>query len=293
MVQASGGADDIVSLWVCTRGADLETSDKNRLILVEFATKVVAYDCLVAVQGRVVVFTKPKATFCREAVHGSAGAVLREGWSTWCDGWFYTTELHETTVEQMDDKTWLMVNGGVEVVWEDAEGDDSMETSGSEVTQIQIGNDCHGFRYQRVPRDAMQMADLELWIGKRGYYPHRQSSHKLVLVKHGDGQVIAWDMKVIAYQSLDGKWSHARWFGDGQKKWQFDPGSSPKDPLTPGKYQWKDLTWEGKGWYKTTVVGPEAREEAKRRRVETECIVVPQKVVVTNVVKLEFIIFWS
>ena len=180
----------------------------------------------------------------------------------------------------------------------------NMATSGSLVEQVRIGREHHGFVYQRVPQDVMQVQNdnvVELWIGKRGW----KEGKKLVLVKYGNGQVIAWDMKVCEVvangvdqrgwpvRSLHGKWSHARWFGDGQKKWQFDPGSSTEDPLTPGKNQWNDLTWEVKVWHETTVVGPEAREEAKRRRVETECIVVPQHVLVKNVVDLEFTIFWS
>ena len=179
-----------------------------------------------------------------------------------------------------------------------------MATSGSVVEQIRIGKERHAFVYQRVPRDVMRVRNddvLELWIGKRGC----EEGKKLVLVKYANGEVIAWDMEVQVLfedgmdhdgepvQGVSCGWTNARWYRNGQKIWKFKPGEfRTEDPLTPGKYQWSD-PWGGKGWYETTVVWPQGRDEAKRRRRERECIVVPQDVLFTEDDPLAFFIFWS
>ena len=106
---------------------------------------------------------------------------------------------------------------------------------------------------QQVPRDVMEVGKhdvVELWIGKRGY--HLAGSQKLVLVKNGNGEVIAWNMDVRLLvengknehgeevQGVHGQWTDALLFSNAQEIWQFKPGCETEDPLTPGEYQWSD-----------------------------------------------------
>ena len=123
MWYASGGGEEIKSVWVCER-ADNQHESEKKLILVEFADKVVAYDCRWSKTTDGVVFTEPDEKYCRTAEHGDVSAVFTKGWHEWLskgrNGWHpgsYRTEVfNETDDEPMGGEDWVLVNERVLVV---------------------------------------------------------------------------------------------------------------------------------------------------------------------------------
>ena len=120
MWYASGGGGDIKSVWVCERADDPDESEK-KLILVEFANRVVAYDCRWSKTPRGVVFTKPEEKYCHTADFGDVSAVFTEGWHDWLikqrRGWqpggpFRTSVFKETDGEPMGEEDWVREVGG-------------------------------------------------------------------------------------------------------------------------------------------------------------------------------------
>ena len=128
---AWGGGEDIKSVWMCERGNKQDESEK-KLILVEFADSVVAYDCSWWKTPRGVVFTEPKEKYCHTAELGDASAVFKEGLHNWFvnqrgvrqwAGAIRTKKLNETDSEPMGEQAWVRVYGGwanvrVLVLWQ-------------------------------------------------------------------------------------------------------------------------------------------------------------------------------
>ena len=131
MWYASDGGGDIKSVWMCERAYDPHESEK-KLILVEFADSVVAYDCRWWKTPRGVVFTEPKEKYCHTAELGDASAVFKEGLHNWLvkqrgvwqwGGPFRTKKFNETDSEPMGEQAWVRVYGGwanvrVLVLWQ-------------------------------------------------------------------------------------------------------------------------------------------------------------------------------
>ena len=120
MWYASGGGGDIKSVWMCER-ADNEHESEKKLILVEYANSVVAYDCWWWKTPRGVVFTEPKEIYYHTAELGDASAVVKEGLHNWFvnqrgvwqwAGAFRTKKLNETDSEPMGEQAWVWVYGG-------------------------------------------------------------------------------------------------------------------------------------------------------------------------------------
>ena len=125
MWQASDGGGDIKNVWMCQRGYDRHESEK-KLILVEFADKVVAYDCRWSKTTHGVVFTEPDEKYCRTAAFGDVSAVFTTGWHEWLikqrdgwrsGGWCRTEVFKETDGEPMGEEDWVWVNVRVLVLW--------------------------------------------------------------------------------------------------------------------------------------------------------------------------------
>ena len=178
-----------------------------------------------------------------------------------------------------------------------------MASSGAGVNQIRIGKEWHGYVYQQVPPDKMEVKEqdvAELWIGTRGLKPGR--SEKLVLVKKRNGVVEAVNMHVrsLVKNGLDGSGRTIAVLGEGCTDillfskdnviWWFEPVCG-ENPLKPGTYQWRSRDWEGKGSYTTTEVTAEERDGRKRRRLEQQRIVAPQKVLFSEGKELQFTLF--
>ena len=129
---AANGGGDVYSVWMCERADDKDASDR-KLILVQFADKVVAYDCSWQMTSdSVVVFSDPREIYCRTAALGDVRAVFFNGRHAWFikdldgwrpAGWFSTKRITETDDEPMGGEDWLMVYNRGEVVWQGAEGD--------------------------------------------------------------------------------------------------------------------------------------------------------------------------
>ena len=105
MWYASDGGGYIKSVWMCERADDKHASER-KLILVEFADKVIAYDCWWAMTtDGVVVFSEPHEKYCRTAALGDVSAVFTDGLHEWLikqrDGWRsggrYSTEVFKET----------------------------------------------------------------------------------------------------------------------------------------------------------------------------------------------------
>ena len=125
---ASGGGEDIKSVWMCERGNKEDESEK-KLILVEYANSVVAYDCWWWKTPRGVVFTEPKAIY---GAFEDASAVFNEGPHNWCvnqrgewqwAGAFHTKMINQTNSEPMGEQPWVEEYGGwakvkVLVLWQ-------------------------------------------------------------------------------------------------------------------------------------------------------------------------------
>ena len=178
-----------------------------------------------------------------------------------------------------------------------------MASSGAGVEQIRIGKQRHGYVYQQVPPDKMEVKEqdvAELWIGTRGLELRR--SEKLVLVKKHSGEVEAVNMHVrsLAKNGLDGNgekiavlgggWTDALSFSKDDVIWWFEPVCG-ENPLKPGTHQWRTRGWEGKGSYTTAKVTAEERDRRKRRRVEEQLTVVPQKVIFNDGEELQFTVY--
>ena len=87
MWSAESGGGDVNGVWVCERADDKHESQR-KLILVEFADKVIAYDCRWSETTDGVVFTEPDEKYC---ALGDVSAVFTTGWHEWLikqrDGW--------------------------------------------------------------------------------------------------------------------------------------------------------------------------------------------------------------
>ena len=179
-----------------------------------------------------------------------------------------------------------------------------MASSGAGVDQIRIGGEKHGYLYVQVPIGKMvvhQQDVSELWIGRRGAEPDRPEQ-KLVLVKKGDGVVEAVNMQVSwmvkngednrgeKIQVLDEGSTDVLCFSKGVMIWWWDPVCG-ESPFEHGKHKWGTCGWEGNSTFTTVKVTAEESDGRKRRRLEEQPTIVPQKVIFDDGEELQFTVY--
>ena len=180
-----------------------------------------------------------------------------------------------------------------------------MASSGAGVDKIRIGGEEHGYLYVQVPVGKMvghQQDVSELWIGRRGAKPNRPEE-KLVLVKKGDGVVEAVNMQVSwvvkngednrgeKIQVLDEGSTDVLCFSKGVMIWWWDPVDG-ESPFEHGKHKWGTCGCEGKSTFNTVKVTPTGGSDGrKRRRLDGQPTIVPQKVIFDGGEELQFTVY--
>ena len=85
-------------------------------------------------------------------------------------------------------------------------------------------------------------------------------------------------------------WTDIQVFSKGDVIWWWDPVCG-ENPFEPGKHQWGTRGWEGKGSYTTAKVTAEESDRRKRRRMEEQPTIVPQKVIFDDGEELQFTVY--
>ena len=122
MWSAESGGGDVNGVWVCERADDKHASQR-KLILVEFADKVIAYDCCWGTTDDMeVVFWDPREKYCRTAALGDVSAVFKNGLHEWLikhrDGWRSGGRCSTEVSEETDGEPMLwMRDARVRLLW--------------------------------------------------------------------------------------------------------------------------------------------------------------------------------